>query len=193
VQYHAKKYPEAKAAYESLIKKFEADDKLRELPSVRSQVRQARLALSNLAVMAHDLPTAEEWLEQVLDEDPDNTSAQNDLGYLWADQNKRLTRAAKMIRNALASDPTNAAYLDSLGWVLYRQGAYDDAVVELAKAVKADDTPDATILDHLGDAYLKVNQPAKARETFERALKAFDKKQDAEKIQAVQEKLKRLK
>ncbi len=193
VQYHAKQYAAAKTAYESLAKKFEADAKLRELPSVRSQVRQARLALSNIAVMDNDLPTAEEWLEQVLDEDPDDISAQNDLGYLWADQNKRLHRASRMIRNALASEPANAAYLDSLGWVLYRQGEYDAAATELEKAVKSDDSPDGTILDHLGDAYLKANQTAKARDAFERAVKSFDKKQDADKMKAVREKLDKLK
>ncbi len=193
VHYHAKKYGEAKTAYQSLIKKFEADARLRELPSVRSQLRQARLILSNIAVMDHDLPTAEEWIEQVLDEDPDNTSAQNDLGYLWADQNKYLRRSLRMISKAVAAEPTNAAYLDSLGWVYYRLGRFEDAVAELEKAVKADDTPDATILDHLGDAYLKANQTAKARDAFERALKSFDKKQDGEKMKAVEDKLEKLK
>lgn len=193
VHYHAKKYAEAKTAYEALLRKFEADARLRELPSVRSQLRQARLILSNIAVMNHDLPTAEEWIEQVLDEDPDNTSAQNDLGYLWADQNKYLRRSLRMISKAVAAEPTNAAYLDSLGWVYYRLGRFEDAATELEKAVKADDEPDGTILDHLGDAYLKANQPAKARDTFERALKSFDKKQDAEKKKAVREKLEGLK
>jgi Tfp pilus assembly protein PilF len=193
VQYHAKQYAAAKTAYEGLIKKFEDDAKLREAPSVRAQLRQARLILSNIAVMQHDLPTAEEWLEQVLDENPQDTSAQNDLGYLWADQGKHLHRALRMIQNAVKSEPTNAAYLDSLGWVLYRLGDYEAAAAELEKAVKADDTPDATILDHLGDIYLKANQTAKARDAFERALKGFDKQHDAEKIKATQEKLEKLK
>jgi tetratricopeptide (TPR) repeat protein len=193
VQYHAKQYAAAKTAYEGLVKKFEADAKLREVPSVRSQLRQARLILSNIAVMQHDLPTAEDWLEQVLDDNPQDTSAQNDLGYLWADQGKHLHRALRMIEKAVQSEPTNAAYLDSLGWVLYRLGDYEAAVVELEKAVKSDDSPDATILDHLGDVYLRANQPAKAREAFERAVKSFDKERDADKIKLTQEKLEKLK
>jgi len=193
VQYHAKQYDAAETAYRALIKKFEEDDKLREHPAVRAQLRQARLVLSNIAVMKHDLPTAEEWLEQVLDENPNDTSAQNDLGYLWADQNKRLGRAAKMIANAVKDEPDNTAYLDSLGWVFYRLGDYEAAAIELEKAVKADETPDATILDHLGDVYLKKNEPAKAREAFERALRGFDPAHDADKIKATREKLEKLK
>jgi tetratricopeptide (TPR) repeat protein len=98
-----------------------------------------------------------------------------------------------MVRNAVAAEPTNAAYLDSLGWVLYRLGDYDAAVTELEKAIKSDDTPDGTILDHLGDAYLKSNQTAKAKDAFERALKSFDKKQDADKMKTVKDKLEKLK
>src|SRR5207249_3499744 len=50
VQYHAKQYGPAKNAYLALVKKLEADDKLREVGAVRSQLRQARLILSNIAV-----------------------------------------------------------------------------------------------------------------------------------------------
>ena len=57
----------------------------------------------------------------------------NNLGYLWADENKRLGRAEKMIREAVAAEPDNAAYRDSLGWVLFRLGKYPQAVAELKR------------------------------------------------------------
>ena len=162
------------------------------MAGIRRYVRQARLILSNTAVLQDDLPTAEEWLEQVLDNDPQSTSAMNDLGYLWADQGKHLQRALRMIRKAVAAEPDNEAYLDSLGWALYRLGGYSEAVVHLERAVSLADSPDGVILGHLGDAYLKNKQPDRARDTWQRALKQLDKKDDADEIKATRAKLQRL-
>ena len=36
--------------------------------------------------------------------DPGNATANNDLGYLWADQNKNLKEAEEMIRLAIDAD-----------------------------------------------------------------------------------------
>ena len=69
--------------------------------------------------------------------DPNDATANNDLGYQWADQSKNLAEAERMIRKALEldhkqrtsgdalapdADQDNAAYVDSLGWVLFRRG-----------------------------------------------------------------------
>ena len=97
VLYVAKRYGEAIKAYRKLIDEFDADYASTE---TRDVLREARMALSNLAVIRGDMPQAEEWLEQVLDEFPDDEGALNDLGYLWADQNKNLQRAQRMIRKA---------------------------------------------------------------------------------------------
>ena len=80
------------------------------------------------------LDEAEELLEEVLDEYPDDIEADNDLGFLWADGNKHLARALEMIRTAVAAEPDNRAYRDSLGWVYYRLGRFAEAVAELEKA-----------------------------------------------------------
>ena len=134
------------------------------------------------------LPAAEEWLAQVLDEFPDDTGAMNDLGYLWADENKRLGRAEEMIRAAVAAEPDNAAYRDSLGWVLFRLGKYPQAVAELKQAA-ADKTVDGTVWEHLGDAYARLNQGPDARKAWRQAAAAFRKEREMEKAKAVEEKI----
>lgn len=185
VLYLAKRHAEAEKAYRQLIEQFDAD---RTLAETREVLREARLALSNLAVIRNDMRQAEDWLEQVLDEFPDDEGALNDLGYLWADQNKHLERAERMIRKALETDPDNNAYRDSLGWALFRLGQHAQAAVELEKAV-ADTKPDPTVLDHLGDVYSKLNQRDKALAAWRKAVEAFRREKETEKAAAVERKL----
>ena len=130
----------------------------------------------------------------MLDEYPDDPGALNDLGYLWADENKQLPRALAMIQQAVAAEPDNAAYRDSLGWVYYRLGKNDEALVELKKAITLDETPDANVLEHYADVLTDRPQnsttPAKISSG---RLKGYQKDGDAEKIKSVEEKLGRMK
>ena len=113
--------------------------------------------LSNLNVMKKEYGHAEEWLEQVLDEFPNDVGAMNDLGYLYADQSKHLRRSLRMVQRAVEKEPDNLAYRDSLGWIMFRLGKYDEARDQLEAAAGGQDT-DVVILDHLGDVYQVLDQ-----------------------------------
>ena len=108
----------------------------------------------------------------MLDEFPDDVGALNDLGYLWADQNKRLARPHRMIRQAVEAEPENAAYRDSLGWVLYRLGKFDEALEEQKKAVELSKSKekesDGVMYDHLGDIHAALGQKDKADRSLAR-------------------------
>ena len=184
VLYHANRNDEAVKVYEDLIKQYDSDHSSAE---IRQLMREARLVLSNLSVLANKIPQAQEWLEQVLDEFPDDVSAMNDLGYLWVERNQHLERAVRMIQKAIDAEPKNPAYRDSLGWALYRLGRYEEAIRELEKAAGGD--PDPVILDHLGDAYAKAKQPDKAQTAWRRAAEGFQKANEADKAKAVQAKI----
>ena len=184
ILYHSDRHEEAFKVYTELVDRFGSDYSSAE---VRQVLRETRLVLSNLCVLKDEMPQAEEWLQQVLDEFPDDVSALNDLGYIWADRNKHLQRAHRMIRKAVDEDPQNAAYRDSLGWVFYRLGRAEEAVAELEKA--AAEEPDAVILDHLGDAYLAAGHPQKAKQAWQRAVDALREKGEAEEADKVQEKI----
>lgn len=186
VQYYAKRYEEAERSYQALLERFD------EQPAsiVRDVTRDARLVLSNICVQRNQLAEAEEWLEQVLDEFPEDPGALNDLGYLWADQDKYLNRAFDMTRRAVASEPDNLAYRDSLGWALYRLGRVSEAIQELEIAVAGED-PDGVILDHLGDAYWRAERKAEAVAIWRRAAAAFGKEGDQDKERATQQKIER--
>ena len=188
VLFHAKRYAEAARIYQAVVDRYDADHGSDE---TRQAVREARLTLSNICTFQEQRPEAEEWLQQVLDEYPDDTGALNDLGYLWAERGQRLHRARRMIETAVKDEPDNAAYRDSLGWVHYQLGEYAEAVTELEKAV-ALDMPDPTIFEHLGDAYLKAGQPEKARETWRRTVELFRKDKQDQPRRRVEEKLHKL-
>jgi tetratricopeptide (TPR) repeat protein len=169
VYYHAGQYPEAEQQYLALIKKF--DNKFDSAPT-REVVRESRMLLSSICVRQKRIPEAEEWLEQVLDEFPEDVGAYNDLGYLWVDQDKRLERAQRMIKIAVDAEPDNGAYRDSLGWAYYRQGQFEEAIEQLLLAAENSEQ-DGVIFDHLGDAYFANEQAGKARESWKKALKLF--------------------
>lgn len=181
----AKRHDEAIRAYESLIEAFGADYGSSE---TRDVLREARLALSDLAVAKGNLAQAEEWLEQVLDEFPGDRTAMNDLGYLWADENKNLGRARRMIQEAVDAQPDNMAYRDSLGWVLFREGRFAEAAAELEKAA-ADKKADGIVFDHLGDAYRKMERSDKAVEAWRRAVELLRKAKEKDKADSVEKKM----
>ncbi len=151
-------------------------------------MKEARAALSNLASTKHDMPQAVEWLEQVLDEFPDDAGANNDLGFMWADENQHLQRAKKMIELAVATEPDNYAYQDSLGWVQFRLGHNAEALTQLQKAADVKD-PDGEVLDHLGQVYDKMGQAAEAKAAWKRSAEAFKKAGEEEKMKAVEKKM----
>lgn len=193
ILYQAKRYDESKAAYQDLLRRFdepdlEAADHHPAADTTRQEMRKARVALSIIASIQRDMPAAEEYLSQVLDEFPDDIDAANDLGYLWADESKHLKRAQGMIEHAVAAEPENAAFRDSLGWLYFRLGRFDDAVTELKKAAVGE-APDGVMLEHLGDALLAAGQKAAAAESWQKALLAFEKQADLDKIARIKKKL----
>jgi tetratricopeptide (TPR) repeat protein len=125
--------------------------------------------MSNICIEQNRVDEAIEYLEQILDEYPNDVGALNDLGYLLVDQRKCLERATEMIRIAVKAEPDNLAYRDSLGWALYQQGKHAEAIEHLKKAASAE-PPDPIILDHLGDAYAKLGKYELATKTWRNAM-----------------------
>ncbi len=79
-------------------------------------------------------------LENLIKNNPKNSTYLNFLGYMYADLNMNIDKATEYISKALEAEPDNPAYLDSMAWVLYRKGKYKEAYEYLKKAIKQ--TPD---------------------------------------------------
>jgi tetratricopeptide (TPR) repeat protein len=149
---------------------------------------ELRYLLASIYSTTKQLAKSEEQLQLILKADPNNATANNDLGYIWADQGKHLAEAEAMIRkaleqdrrqrkssdNPLANDQDNAAYVDSLGWVLFRLGRLEEARQELERATKLPDSDDPVMWDHLGDVYERLQRSEQARAAWQRALGYYE-------------------
>jgi tetratricopeptide (TPR) repeat protein len=174
-----------------------------------SDIREIRYTLSSVYSQAKQMAKAEEQLELVLKADPDDATACNDLGYIWADQNKNLAEAEKLIRKALEldrkekktgalvsvdSDQDNAAYLDSLGWVLFRRGRLKEAREQLEKASTMElGLDDPVVWDHLGDVYQRQNETKRATASWKKAIGLYDvahRRPKDDRYKEIQQKLK---
>jgi tetratricopeptide (TPR) repeat protein len=174
----AGKFAQAEAECQALFKEFRQPGEILEI----------RYLLSNVYSSARNFAKAEEQLALVLRQDPSNAVANNDLGYIWADQGKNLPEAEVLIRKAIDLDRSqrtdrtpgqidqeNAAYVDSLAWVLFRRGQIEAARRELERAVKLPDGDDPTIWDHLGDVYFRLGLTANARTAWQQALRLYQR------------------
>lgn len=163
----AHRYDEAIKFYRELLKQHPANNDL---------ARVAHSGLSIIYVNRDDFANGEKELEELLKRDPDDAGVNNDLGYLYADQGKRLGEAEGMIRKAVAEDPENSAYLDSLAWVLYKRGQYEEALRNMEKAISIArrSGPDGTLFDHLGDILFRLKRFDKAREAWNEALEHIE-------------------
>lgn len=152
-------------------------------PTDRQRVRYAQAG----AYWAAGKPReAEALLRAVLDADPDDPGACNDLGYHLADQGRDLAEAERLVRHAITLDrikrrkagnvePDSAAYRDSLGWVFFRQGKLPEARAELeAAAALPDGAADPTVWDHLGDVLFRSGEKAKAKAAWLKARELLE-------------------
>ncbi|WP_162270529.1 tetratricopeptide repeat protein [Prosthecochloris sp. CIB 2401] len=85
---------------------------------------------------------------RVLDIDPHNTLALNNLAYMLAERNERLPEALAYARKAVQTEPGNPVFLDTLGWVYFKLGNYEQALLYLERAV-ATGFSDPEIIEHL--------------------------------------------
>jgi len=108
-----------------------------------------RYARAMLREKTDDLSGVERDLRQILEEEPENTTALNALGYILADRTDRLSEAQSLISRALQLQPNEPAILDSMGWVLFRQGRHEESLDFLRRAYA--EFPDPEVAAHLGE------------------------------------------
>ncbi|WP_286240019.1 tetratricopeptide repeat protein [Neptuniibacter halophilus] len=108
-----------------------------------------------------DFPQAEIDLRRILELEPDNSTAQNALGYTLLLHTERYQEALQLIQAALNQEPEDPAILDSMGWVLFKLGRHHEALPYLEKAHALYSDPE--VASHLIQVYWATDQKERAR------------------------------
>ncbi len=205
VQREGNKLEEAAKTYLDVIDRVGKDKRLSKEDSTEF-IDEYRYLLSGLYVDLEQIDKAAEQLKILLAREPNNSTYNNDLGYIWADRGMNLPESEKLIRKAIEDDRKarrkanletkpeeehdNAAYLDSLGWVLFKQGKAKEAKPHLLEAVKEKETQSLEVWDHLADVHLALGEKAEAIAAWKKGLAAAtESKRDKKRKTAVEKKL----
>ena len=109
------------------------------------------------------------YFRKVIEADPANVVALNNLAYLLASQNDQFDEALKYAQQVKEIAPDNKGVDDTIGWIMYRKGLYPSAVKYLESA--AGGPPDPVVRYHLGMAYVRVGDK-RGGPTLRAALKS---------------------
>jgi Flp pilus assembly protein TadD len=111
-----------------------------------------------------------EHFRKVVQADPNNAQASNNLAYLLSEYANNPDEALKYAEKAVNVAPDKLIYCDTMGWTLYRKGLYASAITYLERAA-ADKTGDVVWKYHLAMAYAKAGDVDRGRVTLASALK----------------------
>lgn len=123
----------------------------------------------------NDIVRVEQDLRAIIEQDVNNASALNALGYSLANHTDRYEEALTLVRQALAINPDDPAIIDSLGWVLYRLGNNEEALTHLRLAMS--NVPDPEVAAHLGEVLWVSGAKDEALGIWRRAFKSNPKNQ----------------
>jgi tetratricopeptide (TPR) repeat protein len=200
------KYAEALKTYQEEMERIKEDKDL-EKDTKEGVLDDVRYSLSGVYVELGDIDKAANLLKELMQKEPDNPKYNNDLGYIWADHDRNLAEAEKLIRKAIEVDckqrqkrdpnkvKERGAYLDSLGWVLYKQKKYAEAKRYLQQALQRsaeeDEGESIEIFDHYGDVLMKLGEKTQAVAAWKKGVEAAgDSKREQKRKQEVQKKIK---
>jgi tetratricopeptide (TPR) repeat protein len=130
---------------------------------------QVQSKLATLEIASGNYPAAIEHYRKVLQLNPRDSLALNNLAYLLCDFEGRPDEALPYARNAKELSPESATADDTLGWIYYRKGLYELAVPYLESAISRDAT--ARHKYHLAMAWLKLGERAKGKRILDAALR----------------------
>ena len=165
--------------------------------------------LFNMGVVygeADEPDQAIDYMLRALEQNPDNASALNYIGYIWAERGINLDEAEGMIMRAIELRPEDGYIVDSLGWGYYMRarpliesGRTDEAKPLLDRALQELERAqeltggDPVILEHIGDTYLLMEDKERALENFQEAVTMEPRESEqpdlVEKLESLQKEL----
>jgi tetratricopeptide (TPR) repeat protein len=148
-----------------------------------------QITLANVLEQKGDYEAAISQYESILDKQPGNLIASNNLVSLLLDHRRdvpslqRAQSIAEILRKSQIPQ-----FKDTLGWVKYHQGDYVTAV-SLGEEAVAVLTDQASVRYHLGMGYAAVSRADKASEQLKKALELAPDDRSAEEMRTALKKL----
>ncbi len=139
--------------YASSGRKRLADFELNKLLETGYMTASVYAVIAYVAWEQEDTEKCIAYYEKSLENDNNNVTSLNGMGYVLACEDKELTKALSLCKKAVEKAPDSAACLDSLGWVYYKLGLYNDALKYLEQAENLD-TENEIIAEHIRMAKL---------------------------------------
>ncbi|MFW9596684.1 MAG: tetratricopeptide repeat protein [Paludibacter sp.] len=118
-----------------------------------------------------------EAYDKALEANPGNVYVLNNYAYYLSEKNQNLKKAESMSAKTIEKEPKNSTYLDTYAWIFYQQGNYSLAKFYIERAVdNLDKKQDpGVVLEHYGDILMKVGNPEKAFEIYQKSYQTENK------------------
>jgi putative PEP-CTERM system TPR-repeat lipoprotein len=135
-----------------------------------SRLPQAFFLKAYLLQLRNDIAGAILNYRKVLDLDPENPEASNNLAWLLSEDPKNLTEALGLAQKARRTRPEDPEMADTLGWVYYKMKSYTLAVDQLLFSLNNRSRPGAEHYYRLGAAYSAKGELQRANAMLRRSL-----------------------
>jgi len=140
----------------------------------------AELILGDLEFRNGNMDAAIADYRKVLDRDPNNIAALNNLAFLLIDHSHAVDEGLKFAQKAQQLAPESNSTNDTLGWAYFKKGDYTNALTYLARGAEKNPTPVEKY--HLAIAYIKSGNSTKGQQLLQAALKADPKLSDNDRV-----------
>lgn len=127
-----------------------------------------RYARSLVSEKLKDIVLMEKDLRAIIDQDPQNSTALNALGYGLTIHSQRYEEAFELIQRAAELSPGEPAILDSLGWVQFKLGQDQQALSNVQHAYQA--YPDPEVAAHLAEVLWTMGYTQEASALLNKSL-----------------------
>jgi len=147
----------------------------------------ASLMLAQALVAVRRIDDAKARYRHLLEMEPNNANALNDLAYIMADSGDSLDQALAYAQRGLqnAGEPDlRTSLADTLGWIYLKKNMNDNALQAFQSLVRSN-PGNATFRYHLGAAFYQKGEKQKAHVELESALAAKPSATDEPKIRAL--------
>ncbi len=128
-----------------------------------------------------DWDNAKASYQKILEIQPENPIASNNLAYVMLQQGGNVDIALAMAQTARRGMPDSANAADTLGWAYYKKGAYASAIGLFQEALQKNPN-EASFHYHLGLAYQQAGKIPLAKEHLQKVLKIDPHFPDAEDV-----------